>query len=261
MSRLAYSRIEPDFEFDQQEICTTLQPLGFKCQFFETSGSQAGQGVHSFIAFHDDADPQKKLTVIAFRGTDASDPTDLADDANFLQKKWPKADLCIGDLLTHLMTFCPLSRLAQPMSRTNFSLPVIVLAPHWPPCLPESNDLIVFIPSVLPELVILILCKLLTEYRPVASSTVVMSWPTPAESLGDLKYEHYGVSFYIDRQRTITKPSDDYIDQDRAVAASEYLIEYAWHKDNVAVRELADHAPINYVTATAADDSQPRLIF
>jgi hypothetical protein len=31
----------------------------------------------------------------------------------------------------------------------------------------------------------------------------------------------------------------------------EYLLKYAWKSGNVGVRDLADHAPINYVTAIA----------
>ena len=37
------------------------------------------------------------------------------------------------------------------------------------------------------------------------------------------------------------------------------LINYSWQTGNVALRELADHAPINYVAAVSADASQPKL--
>jgi len=36
-------------------------------------------------------------------------------------------------------------------------------------------------------------------------------------------------------------------------AAKEYLLKYAWKLGNLAARELADHAPINYVWAVSAD--------
>jgi len=37
-----------------------------------------------------------------------------------------------------------------------------------------------------------------------------------------------------------------------ACVPADYLLQYAWKNGNVAVRELADHAPINYGTAIAA---------
>jgi hypothetical protein len=76
-----------------------------------------------------------------------------------------------------------------------------------------------------------------------------------------IKYAHHGVPYYIDRHRLITEnPDEVFIGQDRLTAAAEYLFEYAWRIGNVGVRELADHAPINYVTAVAADVSQPKLV-
>src|SRR5215467_4076277 len=90
MIRLAYARSEPYFQFDQRQICSVLEPLGFACQFFESTGMPEGRGTHALLAFHDDPDSNKKLAVVAFRGTDAADPTDLGDDAEFLPTKWPE---------------------------------------------------------------------------------------------------------------------------------------------------------------------------
>ena len=50
----------------------------------------------------------------------------------------------------------------------------------------------------------------------------------------------------------IGNPSDDFVSGDRLRARADYLLQYAWKSGNVAVRDLADHAPINYVTAIAA---------
>jgi hypothetical protein len=75
-----------------------------------------------------------------------------------------------------------------------------------------------------------------------------------------LSYEHYGQEYYIDRSRQITTGlSESEIEKDRLAAASEYIVKYAWRNGNVAVRELVDHAPINYVTAACIAVLRRRL--
>jgi hypothetical protein len=82
----------------------------------------------------------------------------------------------------------------------------------------------------------------------------------PASIVGKVNYAHYGPTFCIDRNRVIRENcADDEMEKDRMVAAAEYVVEYAWRSGNVAVRELADHAPVNYVSAVAAYASQPNL--
>src|SRR5271154_6945166 len=90
MARLAYCRVEPYFQFDRDQIGSVLGGLGFKCEFFESAGTPEGRGTHGFLAVHDDANPEAKLAVVAFRGTDAADPTDIGDDADLIQGTWPQ---------------------------------------------------------------------------------------------------------------------------------------------------------------------------
>jgi hypothetical protein len=68
-----------------------------------------------------------------------------------------------------------------------------------------------------------------------------------------LGYAHLGDPRYIDRNRQVSEnPSDNFVSADRLRARADYLLQYAWKSGNVGVRDLADHAPINYVTAIAA---------
>jgi hypothetical protein len=68
-----------------------------------------------------------------------------------------------------------------------------------------------------------------------------------------LGYAHLGNADYIDRNRKMNQnPSDDFVEADRLRARENYLLKYAWKSGNVSVRDLADHAPVNYVTAIAA---------
>jgi hypothetical protein len=70
----------------------------------------------------------------------------------------------------------------------------------------------------------------------------------------ELGYEHLGKPYYIAQDRSITlDPGDKFIDKDRLEAFLEYPFKYeAWKKENVGVRELADHTPVNYVSAVTA---------
>ena len=67
-------------------------------------------------------------------------------------------------------------------------------------------------------------------------------------------YADAGSMRYIDRSGVVgaTVDATD-IAADRANARREYLAKYAARPGNVLVRELADHAPINYVRALAPD--------
>ena len=73
----------------------------------------------------------------------------------------------------------------------------------------------------------------------------------PPQELG---YQHLGKPYYIAQDRSVTfDPDDDFIESDRLKAFLEYPFKYkAWRKENVGMRELADHAPVNYVSAVTA---------
>jgi hypothetical protein len=61
-----------------------------------------------------------------------------------------------------------------------------------------------------------------------------------------------GSALHIDRNRKVlNNPTENAVSADRLIARVEYLLKYAWKSGNVGVRDLADHAPINYVTAIA----------
>lgn len=90
MARLAYCRSEPDFSFDQARIQNILGRAQFVCRrFVESPGQERGKGVHAFVALGDDLQPGSgKLAVVAFRGTDARDPSDVAYDIDFRLAPW-----------------------------------------------------------------------------------------------------------------------------------------------------------------------------
>jgi pimeloyl-ACP methyl ester carboxylesterase len=66
-----------------------------------------------------------------------------------------------------------------------------------------------------------------------------------------LGFEHVGTLLYVDSLGELHHPAPDtrVIARDRRSAAFAYLRDYALRDGNVLVRDLADHAPINYVSA------------
>ena len=65
-------------------------------------------------------------------------------------------------------------------------------------------------------------------------------------------YQHFGALRYIDRSGDIhDDPEESFMAGDQAVGHLEYLRLYAWRRDNLRTRSLADHAPVNYVSALA----------
>ena len=63
-------------------------------------------------------------------------------------------------------------------------------------------------------------------------------------------YTHIAPMTYITRDgKLVADPSSDLVAEDRSKARAEYLTEHAWKSGNVLIRDLADHAPINYLRA------------
>lgn len=63
-------------------------------------------------------------------------------------------------------------------------------------------------------------------------------------------YTHVGSKMYVDRNGAIAVgPLPQDVLEDQARARSEYILEHAWKAGSVAVRDLADHAPVNYIRA------------
>jgi triacylglycerol lipase len=261
MSRLAYARLaygppEDNFCFDQATIRAALNSIGFAhCQFFEKASTAEGGGTHCFLTERDDPDPAKRLAVVAFRGTDAKDPTDLTDDADFILENWygpGKAHTGFAkaledvrdDLIQALATvqgkvFCTGHSLGAALATLLASIRAkenTVLYTFGSPRVGDGD----FVDSMTG----------LTSYRYVDCCDVVARVPPEV-----LNYEHLGDPYYIDRDGNITfAPPQDLMGDDRLRAAADYLLKYAWKPGNVGVRELADHATINYVYAVKANE-------
>jgi hypothetical protein len=251
MARLAYCRLEATFAFDQDRIREVLERILFTdCRFFESAAAHDGGGSHAFLAL----DANNKLAILSFRGTDKDDPTDLADDLNTvpqlwqgrgkvhsgfaqaLQEVWPAIEAALHDLNEYQLLFTGHS-LGAAMATLASSL-------QKPRALytigsPRVGDQ-AFVDSL----------QELENHRYVDCCDLVTR--VPPEVLG---YTHIpGKIHYINFDRAVQQlyPDDPYIDRDRTQAEEDYLKNYAWRIGDVALRPLADHAPVNYVWPVTA---------
>lgn len=253
MARLAYARQEPNFAFDRQRILTVLASVGFSdCQFFEKPTGTRGQGSHGFLAI----DRVGKLGVLAFRGTDKDDPTDLMDDANARPEAWPgggKVHSGFANALTEIWNQVAPALQAAAGWRLLFTghslgaAMATLAADLNPPASlytfgsPRVGDA---------NFVATLQKKQLDNHRYVDCCDLVARLPPD----GFLGYVHIGDPYYIDLERKIQQrdAEDPYIAEDQIKAEEQYIEKYAWRIGDVALRPLADHAPVNYVWPVSA---------
>ncbi len=249
LARLAYCRSDTGFAFNQAKITNELSRIGFtSAGFFESQGRPQGRGTHCFLALRED----QQLAIAAFRGTDKDDPTDLADDINALMVPWDRGGKVHGGFAGALAEVrADLEQALQAircrMLFTGHSLGAALatlLASVRPPA-----ALYTFGSPLVGDADFVATLKDVENFRYVDCCDIVAR--IPPEGLG---YRHLGKPYYIAQDRTVTlDPGDDFIKKDRIEAFFEYPFKYeSWKKENVGVRELADHAPVNYVSAVTA---------
>jgi len=251
MARLAYCELDTSFALDRDRIRKVLGRIQFTdCRFFETPAAANCGGSHAFLALDDN----KKLAVLSFRGTDKDDPTDVAEDLNVrphpwqaggnvhsgfdeaLQEVWPEVEAALRNFNTYGFLFTGHS-LGAAMATLASGL-------HAPKSLytigsPRVGDQ-AFVDTL----------QGVDNHRYVDCCDLVTR--VPPELFG---YAHIpGKIHYIDFDRTVRNldPDDPVIEKDRANAEVDYLESYAWRIGDLALRPLADHAPVNYVLPVTA---------
>ena len=253
LSRLAYCRKEPGFAFDADTIRPVLTNFGFAQFGFFESPNAATKGTHCFTSVGPDPDSGKQVGIVVFRGTDADDPTDIGDDADFILKDWQ----CGGKVHTGFARALEEVRPALTNAVQAMDMPILftghslgaALATLAASLYKGTAKVALYTfgsPRVGNSAFVDTLAKA-ESYRFRDCSDIVTRVPLP-----EMGYAHVGPARYIDRNGLIIiNPSDVTVAEDMAVAESEYLFKDAWKKGNVGVRDLADHAPINYVFGVA----------
>jgi hypothetical protein len=254
MARLSYCRQGSGFAFDQVRIRSVLAPIGFTdCRFFESPGGGKGRGTHCFLALGEDVGGNGQVAVIAFRGTDIGDFTNLKADVDFLFTPWDIGGKVHQGFARALGEVRPSldSALQALQCRTLFTghslgaaMATLMASVRNPACLytfgsPRVGD--AEFASTL---------KNVENRRYVDCCDLVTR--VPPEIFG---YVHAGDLYYIDRERKIAQqPGEPAISDDQDSAREKYLVDYALKAGNVGIRDLADHAPINYVSPLAAEE-------
>jgi len=237
-------------------IQSTLAGIGFsQCKFFESEDAASKGGTHCFTAIGTDPDSGKQIGVVVFRGTDADDPTDIGDDADLLLKPWDAGGSVHTGFANALAAIRPaldhsVKSLGVPILFTGHSLGAALATLAASLYKPTADVLALYTigsPRV-GNLAFVATLYGIEVYRYRDCSDVVTRVPLP-----EMGYAHVGLARYIDRNGLINlNPSETVIAKDRVAAEGDYLLKYAWKTGNVGVRDLADHAPINYVWAVTA---------
>ena len=249
---LSYRDQYPDFAFDRQGIIQKLDAWAFQpVGFFESRGHERNGGTHCFVALHDDPAKDNRLAVVAFRGTDKDDPSDLLDDVDAPLVNWSGSGKvfagfknALGEIEAELLPAVRAldCRLLYAGHSLGAALATLLAGLKAPSALYTIGS-----PRVGDQDFAASLGGVKSS-RYVDCCDLVTQLPPPL-----LGYAHIGDALYIDRNRQLVEnPTDDYIAADRLRARADYLLQYAWKAGNVGVRDLADHAPINYATAIAA---------
>lgn len=249
IARLAYCRGNVGSGFDVGQMTAVLSRVGFNVfRFFEGQHKPMGANIHGFLASRSDVANHSKLTILAFRGTDADDPTDLCADASVGLTEWKTAGKvhsgfaeALEDVRVDIQ-----NALASVEGRLLFTghslgaaIATLLATVHQPSVLYTFGS-----PRVGDH-------DFATSLDDVRIRRYVNCCDLiPRMPPDELGYVQGGPLFYIDReQRVIAGPEDSYMEEDHLLARESYLRHYAWKVGNVAVRDLADHAPLNYAAA------------
>jgi triacylglycerol lipase len=263
MSRLAYCRLSYDpkrlnLALDQAKIRSIVAGVGFSdCRFFESHGKTKQDGTHCFLALREDTAAEKRLAVVAFRGTDKDDPTDVAADLDARLFDWKmggKVHEGFFNALSEVRT--DLEQALQPVRCkklfTGHSLGAALAT--LLASLRKDGVLCTFGSPQVGDAEFAATLRGVQNRRYVDCCDIVTRLPGIAD------YEHCGELYYIDRNGLVMQnPDTEFIAMDRLTAEGEYLFQYAWRGKNIGIRSLADHAPINYVSAVTAAQQSPPL--
>ena len=241
-ARLAYVHGE-DGGPELARLGEALALVGFEAP---TLFGGAQTDTHGFGALR----PADGLVILAFRGTEPEELTDIATDLDASMTPWSESAGNVHEgfaraarsVLPSVTTWLQTTQGGRTgLVLTGHSLGAAIATLVASVCRP--NDLITIgcprlgdadFAATLGEVEVtrfVDCCDLVTELPP---------------ELGG--YVHVGPMTYITSEGLLSPAADEAaVQADRASARIAYLRDYAWRTGNVMLRDLADHAPINYV--------------
>jgi hypothetical protein len=246
-SRLAYRRFEQDAD-EKRQIAGAIETIGYRdTAWFQEAAGTTGFSAKGFAAANDEGQ-----AIIAFRGTQADSFRDLVTDASFILENWDRPGRVHSGFSASLSSI--LAPIEAWLHDTNPSRLLLTghslgaaLATLLAARLADGErpiELVTFgSPRVGDEALAASLGSLAVR-RYVNCTDAVALLPPP------LIYSHVRGLHYIDRDGTIHVGDEPAIAmaKDQRAAHRAYT-QLMWRSGNVLWRALADHAPINYVSA------------
>jgi triacylglycerol lipase len=238
-ARLAYAPFET--EAGARLVQGALDRIGFpECRFFQSAATDS----QALLAH----DPGAGLTIIAFRGTESHKWRDLKADLQAWLDPWPGGGRVHHGFAEALMDIWKslgpvlggdLGRVLYTGHSLGAALATLALSLRAPEALytfgcPRVGNR-AFLTTLPP----------VPSYRFVDCTDVVCGLPPWFWG-----YRHLGPARYFDRagqERVNATPTQ--VIADHLLGHLSYAYHWAWRPGMVWVRGLADHAPINYVTA------------
>jgi hypothetical protein len=244
-ARLAYFKFEKDQQ-SRQIIESALAIVGFDHVEYFTGKVHGGQAIAAWQNSGTDA-------LLAFRGTQPNDISDIATDLDIARSPWPEG----GTVHTGFaMSFEELWPEVRGWHGRASGRPTLIAGHSLGAGLAtlgatrlSSSTLVTIGSSRVGDAAFAALFGDIEVHRFVGCCDVITS--LPPEQVG---FVHVGETRYIDRNGgELANPSREIIADDREHARLDYLIKYAWRFGNVALRDLADHAPVNYASAVLGE--------
>ena len=229
MARAAYVR-------SKQGAKRCLQRVGFELLAFADNASDQG-----FTAADD------STVVMAFRGTEGDDPHDIGTDINFLPRRWERggrvhrgfAD-ALNDVWTELAASLPGDGRRVLYTGHSLGAAMATLAASRRP----PDMLYSFGSPMVGNGAFGATLKGVAHARFQNCTDIVARIPA-----GLPGFEHTGTLHYLDRHGKLQlRAGARVVRPDQRIAAFEYFAQWAWRSGSAPLRELADHAPINYVS-------------
>ena len=239
LSRLAYYRFD---EGDGPRLEAALAKAGFDQPAYFNNSTQDAQAL-GVVA------PGKAIYV-AFRGTQAGKPTDIRKDADAVLVDWEghrvhkgfrDAYASIRGEIDAWLADAPDLPLLATGHSLGAAMATLMAAVHM------EADLVTFGSPVVGDQAFAGTFDARPVRRYLDCNDIVAT--VPPKPFG---YVHLRDLHYIDRLGAVhwPPPGEAAMAEDRAIGRRVYLRKYAWQLwRNVATRRLADHAPINYVSA------------
>ncbi|OXC73405.1 Lipase family protein [Caballeronia sordidicola] len=244
MARLAYIRFE-ESEAERTRLESSLALPDFSAI---TPFVDLATGTQAFGALRE----SDGLAVVSIRGTEPTKATDLATDLEFSLIDWTESAGRVHDGFARAARSIAapvaawlesISALRKTLAMTGHSLGAAVatlLATTY-----AADHLVTIGSPRVGDAKFIATLSSVQIHRFVDCCDVVTELPP---ELGG--YVHAGPTMYISGTGELDATSDStQIEEDKAAARADYLRQYAWKTGTVAIRDLADHSPINYVRA------------